>query len=183
MIDGDNELEEISFVEAAHIFEAKREEKSIALHKGHHAQINLAVKDFNIKLESEAINKQAMDQTKGPREKAVMTLIETVLKIDFLSDDEILKIKSAKQAVKLAKFQKLVKELYKLSRSIKKVPLALDVIVDSMLKIIEKYPLEWDNFEEISPVVSIRNHKEIKPEIIISESFDLESILTTEGEK
>jgi hypothetical protein len=98
-----------------------------------------------------------------------------------LRDDEILKIKSAKQAVKLAKFQKLVKELHKLSRSIKKVPLALDVIVDSLLKIIEKYPLEWENYEEITPLVTIRNYQEIKPEIIISESFDNngESLFTT----
>jgi hypothetical protein len=159
-------------VEAARIFEAKKKEKAIALHAGHHKQINLAVKDFNIKLESEAIDKQAMDLTKGPREKAVMALLEIVLKIDFLSDDEILKIKSAKQAVKLAKFQKLVKELYKLNRAIKKVKLAPDVIVDSLLKIIEKYPLEWENFEEITPLVSIRKYQEIKPEIIISESFD-----------
>jgi len=131
-------------------------------------------------MESEAIDKQAMDMTKGPREKAVMALLESALKIDFLSDDEKLKIKAAKQAVKLAKFQKLVKELNKLSRSIKKMTLALDVIVDSILKIIEKYPLDWENYEEITPLVSIRKFQEIKPEIIISESYDCQRKVNSE---
>jgi hypothetical protein len=82
--------------------------------------------------------------------------------------------------VKLAKFQKLVKELNKLSRSIKKMTLALDVIVDSILKIIEKYPLDWENYEEITPLVSIRKFQEIKPEIIISESYDCQRKVNSE---
>lgn len=172
LINGSNELEELSFVEAARIFRADTKEKSVSLHGRHHEQINLAVRDFNRKLESEAIDRQAVDLSKGPREKAVMSLLEVILKVDFLSDDEFLKIKAAKQAVKLAKFQKLVKELNKLCRAIKKMPIAPNVIVDSALKIIDKYPLDWENYEETTPLVTIRNYQEIKPEIIISESFD-----------
>ena len=42
---------------------------------------------------------------------------------------------------------------------------------DAIIKIIDQYPLEWEYYEEITPTVTIRNYEEIKPEIIISESF------------
>ncbi len=166
-----NKIEELSFVETADIFKTNIKEKPIKLHDKHHEQITTAINDFNKKLKTEAISKQAVDVTKGPREKAALAYLDSVLKFQFINSVEVLKIKSAKQAIKLRKFQKLQREINKFTRSIKKTSITLIAILDGIIKIIDQYPLDWENFEEITPIVSIKTYEQIKPEIIISESF------------
>ncbi len=70
-----------------------------------------------------------------------------------------MKIKSAKQAIKLGKFQKLQREINKFTRSIKKTPITLIAIMDAIIKIINQYPLEWENYEEISPIITIKTYE------------------------
>ena len=43
--------------------------------------------------------------------------------------------------------------------------------MDALINIIDKYPLDIENFDEITPMVSIKKFDEIKPDIIISESY------------
>jgi superfamily II DNA/RNA helicase len=167
----DNELNELSFVETANIFKANSNEKPTELHELHHQQISLAITDFNNKLKDEAISKQAVSTTQGPREKAALSYLESVLKFQFINSVESLKIKAAKQAIKMGKFQKLQREINKFIRASKKAPPSLTVILDSMIKIIDRYPIDWETYEDITPTVSIKTYEQIKPEIIISESF------------
>ncbi len=170
-ISAENEINELSFIETADIFKTDAKEKKIELHTKHHAQITRAITDFNDKLKKEATSKQAIDVTQGPREKAALAYLDSILKFQFINSVETLKIKSAKQAIKLGKFQKLQREINKFKRSIKKTPITLIAILDAIIKIIDQYPLEWEYYEEITPTVTIRNYERIKPEIIISESF------------
>ena len=73
-------------------------------------------------------------------------------------------IESAKQAVKISKFIELQREIVRLKNSAQKAKLSLDKIVDSLLKILKKYPIKNPEDNKI-------NHKVLSPEIIISESF------------
>ncbi|MDO9576498.1 MAG: hypothetical protein Q7J16_01300, partial [Candidatus Cloacimonadales bacterium] len=167
----DNTLNELSFVETANQFKAVSQEKPTVLHELHHEQISKAIKDFNDKLKKEVISNQAVDTTQGPREKAALAYLDSILKFPFISDVESLKIKTAKQTIRLGKFQKLQREINKFIRTTKKKSVALTIILDSIINIIDRYPIEWENYEEISPTVSIKTYEQIKPEIIISESF------------
>jgi len=164
-------INELSFVETANLFKAISQEKPTDLHELHHQQIYTAIKDFNDKLKKEVISNQAVDTTQGPREKAALAYLDSILKFSFISKVESLKIKTAKQTIKLGKFQKLQREINKFIRATKKKSVALTIILDSIISIIDRYPIEWENYEDISPTVSIKTYEQIKPEIIISESF------------
>ena len=170
-ISKDKKIDELSFIETADIFKTNTKEKPIELHSKHHEQITTAIADFNDKLKKEAISRQAVDVTQGPQEKTALAFLDSILKFQFIQPIETLKIKAAKQAIKLGKFQKLQREINKFTRSIKKTSITLTAILDSIIKIIDQYPLEWEYYEEITPTVTVRNYEEIKPEIIISESF------------
>ncbi len=170
----DNELNELSFVETANIFKTNAKEKAVDLHENHHQHIQLAINDFNKKLKSEAVSKQAIDQTQGPREKAALAYLDSILKFPFINEVESLKIKTTKHVIKLGRFQKLQREINKFIRAVKKKPVALTIILDSIMKIIDRYPIKWEDYEEISPTVSIKTYEQIKPEIIISVSFKKE---------
>ncbi|HPR17461.1 MAG TPA: helicase-related protein [Candidatus Cloacimonadota bacterium] len=166
-----NNLNELSFVEIANIFKTNTQEKAVELHDNHHKHIQLAIEDFNKKLQSEAISKQAVDQTQSPAEKTALAYLDSILKFPFISEVETLKIKTTKQAIKLGKYPPLQREINKFIRATKKKQIALTVILDSVIKIIDRFPIQWEDYEEISPTVTIKTYEEIKPEIIISESF------------
>ena len=84
----------------------------------------------------------------------------------FRSDDvEKDHIESAKQAVRLAKFTGLQREIVRLKNQQKKAKLKLDKVIDGLLKILKKYPI--DSSESSQKINQVLN-----PEIIISESFN-----------
>ncbi len=169
-IQQNGELEEMTFVETAHEFRADLPEKGIALHENHHQHIKNAIQDFEKKIKEEAAKDILIDTTQGPNEKIALAYLDGFLKFPFISDNERELIKSAKQAIKLGKFQKLQREVNALKKNVKKAPLKPVELLDTLLKILEKYPLNQDESDDL-PAISIKSYEKLKPEIIISESY------------
>lgn len=166
----DNTIEELSFVETAHEFKTDPPEKSIELPDFHHKQVQLAHKDFEEKIMADITTAQVVDTTQGPNEKRALKYLDGFLSIPFISDVEKEKIKAAKTAIKMGKFQKLQREINKLKRDTGKIKLKPVELVDALLKIIENYPLATV-MQENNPAIQVRSFENYKPEIIISESF------------
>lgn len=166
----DNTIEELSFVETAHEFKTDPPEKSIELPDFHHKQVQLAHKDFEEKIMADITTAQVVDTTQGPNEKRALKYLDGFLSIPFISEVEKEKIKAAKTAIKMGKFQKLQREINKLKRDTGKIKLKPVELVDALLKIIENYPLATV-LQENNPAIQVRSFDNYKPEIIISQSF------------
>jgi len=82
-------------------------------------------------------------------------------------------LQNAKQAIRLGKFQNLQRDVNKLAKAVKTVPLKQALLLEEVIKILQKYPLQAIE-DDVAPVLQpIFNLKEFKPEIIISESFNI----------
>jgi superfamily II DNA/RNA helicase len=167
----DGTIEEMTFVEVAREFRADPPEKGIELHKDHHQHVNNALLDFHNKLQEELASGQVVDTTQGPNEKRALSYLDGFLSLPFIGDLEKEKIKAAKQAIKLGKFQKLQRDVNTLKKNVKKTPMKAVELLDAIIKIIDIYPIEISDNGEARPTVTIKSFDKFKPEIIISESF------------
>jgi superfamily II DNA/RNA helicase len=167
----DSSLEEMTFVETAREFRADAPEKSQSLHDLHHDHVNNALEDFNQKLQKEMASGQVVDVSQGPNEKKALAYLDGFLSFSFIGITEKEKIKAAKQAIKLGKFQQLQRDVNNLKRNVKKTPLKPVELLDALLRIIEKYPIDEKDNTDNRPTVTIKTFEKFKPEIIISESF------------
>ena len=167
----DSSLEEMTFVETARKFRADAPEKSQSLHDLHHDHVNNALEDFNQKLQKEMASGQVVDVSQGPNEKKALAYLDGFLSLSFIGITEKEKIKAAKQAIKLGKFQQLQRDVNNLKRNVKKTPLKPVELLDALLRIIEKYPIDEKDNTDNRPTVTIKTFEKFKPEIIISESF------------
>ncbi len=165
------DLEEMTFVETAKEFRADPPEKAIELHEKHHEHVKIAIDDFAKKIQEEAVSNIIVDTTQGPNEKKALNYLDVFLKFSFINEPEKDKIISAKKAIKLGKFQKLQREVNTLKRNVKKSPLKAVDLLDAMLNIIDKYPIDTKEDIEIEQEVTIKFFEKLKPEIIISESY------------
>jgi len=165
------EIEEMGFVEVAKEFRADPPEQPIDLHNKHHLQVELAVKDFDDKLKEEMASSQVLDTTQGPNEKRALAYLDGFLTFPFINQIEKQKINAAKQAIKQAKFQKLQREINALKRNAKKQKIKPVDLLDSVMRIIDKYPLNKKEEQISSPIVTVKSFEKYKPEIIISQSY------------
>ena len=165
------ELEEMGFVEVAKEFRADKPEVGIELHDKHHEQVGAAVEDFNEKLKAEMASGQVVDTTQGPNEKRALAYLDGFLSFPFVNDSEKEKIKAAKIAVKSAKFQKLQREINALKKNAKKEKIKPIDLLDAIIRILNKYPIDSAESNSVSPIVTVKSFEKMKPEIIISESY------------
>ena len=165
------ELEEMGFVEVAKEFRADVPEQGISLHDNHHSQVAFASSYFEDKLQEEMASNQVVDTTQGPNEKRALAYLDGFLSFPFVSETEKQKIKAAKTAIKLAKFQKLQREVNALKRNAKKSKIKPVELLDAVIKIIDKYPIDTEDDETSTPIVTVKSFEKMKPEIIISESY------------
>lgn len=165
------EIEEMGFVEVAKEFRADIPELGIELHDKHHEQVEMAVADFDEKLQAEMASGQVVDTTQGPNEKRALSYLDGFLTFPFINDEEKQKIKAAKVAVKNAKFQKLQREINALKKNAKKDKIKPVDLLDAIIRIIDKYPIDATESNSASPIVTVKSFEKMKPEIIISESY------------
>ncbi len=169
-ISKEGELKELTFVECARIFKADLPEKAIALHDQHHEQVSLAKTDFAEKLHEEITQAYGLDAHQGPHEKKALAFLDAFLHLPITGEQDRFKIKAAKTAIRLAKFQKLQRAINRLQQAIKKKKITNVELLDALLNIINKYPL--DQVEETAPKQTTQAEENVlEPEIIISESF------------
>jgi len=163
-------LEELTFVECARIFKADLPEKSVALHDQHHAQVSQAKEDFAAKLSDEITQTRGLDAHQGPHEKKALAFLEAFLHLPITGEQERYQLKAAKTAIRLARFQKLQRDINRLQTAIKKKKMTNVELLDAVLTIVNKYPL--DNIDEAVPQpVTQAEENVLEPDIIISESF------------
>ena len=172
-IKADNSIEELTFVEAAREFRADVPEIGITLGEKHHEQVNVALKDFHAKIHEELVNGELVDMTQGPNEKKALSYLDGFLSLKFISENEKLKIKAAKMAISLGKFQQLQRDVNTLKKNVKKTPIKAVDLMDKLMKILSSYPIDESDTTDNRPSVTIKSFEKFKPEIIISESFHL----------
>ena len=166
----EDNLEELTFVECARIFKADLPEKSIGLHGKHHEQVVQAKEDFAVKLSEEITQTQGLDAHQGPHEKKALAFLDAFLHLPITGEQERFTIKAAKTAIRLARFQKLQRDINRLQTAIKKKKMTNVELLDAVLNIVNKYPL--DNIDEAVPKSATQVEENIlEPDIIISESF------------
>lgn len=167
----DNQLEEMGFVEVAKEFRADKPEVGIELHEMHHDQVAVATNFFDKVLQEDLANGQVIDTTQGPNERRALSYLDGFLSFPFISENEIKIIKSAKNAVKIAKFQKLQREINSLKKNAKAEKIKPVDLLDAVIKIINKYPIDVNESNSANPIVTVKSFEKLKPEIIISESY------------
>ena len=171
----DGSIEELTFLEAVKEFEARTEEKAIPLHDKHHEQVAKAIDIFSKKEdESRAITKKVVS-SQGPNEKKALAYLDGFVHVPNITNEEVDWIEKAKRAISTGRFQQLQRDINKLQSAVKKAPVKTVVLLERLMKIITSYPLEHvglNNFED-QAISKERYVKELIPEIIISESFNL----------
>jgi len=127
--------------------------------------------DFADKLQAEAVQHKVVDTSQGPNERKALAYLDAFLKLPFISDAEKKQIQAAKHAVKLAKFAKLQRGINDLFKSQNKTKLSPVALLDKLMEILGRYPLDAELENSVLPLFDIQTTGELKPEIIISESF------------
>ncbi len=167
----DLKFEELTFIEAAQIFEAHETEKPVPLHNKHHDQINQAIESFKSE-ESLLLLGEKGSVKLGPNEQRAIAFVNDCYRLEFANDLEKDALNAAKMAIRNGRFQKLPREINKLIKDANKDKLKLIDRFTKLMDILKTYPLLEKEDED--NVISERPKKGTKlntPKIIISESF------------
>ena len=165
----DGSSEELTFIEAVKVFEARMEERSLPLHEKHHNQVSLALSIFTDMEEQSKILHRKVNTAQGPNEKKAIAYLDGFMSISNIPEYEEDMIVKAKRAISSGKFQQLQRDINKLKTSTKKAPLRPVILLEKLMEILTQYPLEHVTFNEREVIVPVK--KKDCPEIIISESF------------
>lgn len=164
-----NELEELTFVEAARLFEAKITEKGTKLHENHHEQVNSAVQHFKTGLQKRALE-TATGNKLGPNEKKAIGILKMQSNTEFATQQEKELFKQGREAIAVGKFQKLPREVNQLFKNVK--TLQASEFHQQLVKILESYPIsENGNNRYFETEPEKKTGSPLEPQIIISESF------------
>ncbi len=170
-VDKNNELAELTFVEAAKEFKAYLDEKSIELHENHHNHVNIAIEDFNRQLEADKKTESIVDVTLSPQDKNALSFLAAFLNMQEVSKEQKMLVKFAQEAIRVHKFNQLPKKVNKLAKAVKKTPMRIDVMIEKLFTILEEFPLRKEESIESKTQALLPIIKGELPEIIISESF------------
>jgi hypothetical protein len=170
----DGSIEELTFLEAAKEFEARIDEKSIPLHDLHHEHVKSALNVFAQQEEDAKAINQKVNFAQGPNEKKAIAYLDGFVSIPNITEQELELISKAKRAITTGKFQQLQRDINKLKTATKKTPIKPTILLEQLIKIIQAYPLEHISNGVVDKQVERLNlSNDFKPEIIISESFNL----------
>lgn len=166
-----DEIEELTFVEAARIFKAQLSERSIPIHERHHEQIEIALNSFHQEEDLKNLGDLAPVKL-GPNESRAIAFLDKQSIQEFVTPEEKELLSHAILAIRKGKFQKLPREINKLIKNIKGEGLSRSEVYESLLKIVKSYPVS--ELKEEQPVKRTKAMKAVKaPKIILSESFSV----------
>ncbi|WP_348677304.1 helicase-related protein [Flavobacterium coralii] len=172
LVKDNGKIDELTFLQAEREYYAKVTEKAIPLNEYHHEQVKSAIHLFTNMLEEEKSRERKIDTTQGPNEKRALAFLDALTNVQIANPQEKELLQNAKTAIRLGKFQHLQRDINKLSKAVKTTPLKPSVLLEEVIKILNKYPLVAVEDDSVQLVQPIFNLKEFKPEIIISESFN-----------
>jgi superfamily II DNA/RNA helicase/HKD family nuclease len=170
LVKGNEETEELTFLETVKIFEAEVLEKAVALHSQHHEQVQSGILLFSDLLEKEKAKDKKIDTTQGPNEKKANAYLDAMLNLALTNEEERALILKAKEALRQGRFQNLQRDINKFQRTLKKFPLKPAIILEKVVEILKAYPLMNEDAEQVFEK-KIERVKTLNPEIIITESF------------
>ncbi|OAV64588.1 Hef nuclease [Bacteroidales bacterium Barb6XT] len=171
-VNGNQQMEELTFLETVKIFEAELAENGIHLHSEHHKQVQSGIKYFAALVDEEKAKDKKIDNTQGPNEKKANAFLDAILNSAIANEDERILILKAKEALRQGKFQNLQRDINKFQRALKKSSLKPAVILENTIKILEAYPLINEVQEPLVTEKNVNVHP-MNPEIIITESFSI----------
>jgi len=170
-IAADGNLKTLTFLEAAAIFKAFKDEKGIPLHTQHHQQIDTAITQFDLEIKRNAVAKKVIDTTQSPTQKQAIAYLNGFIPARFVNEKEREELLWAKKAIQKGTFTNLPRKILKLKRQLKKKPVKpietlglLQVVIKDYYKNVQ---IETNAQQPATAVAKI-----IQPEIIISESFN-----------
>ena len=172
LVKENGEMDELTFLQAEKEFYARITEKSIALNCNHHTHVAKAVEVFANKMEEEKSKERRIDTTQGPNEKKALAFLDALVNIQIANFEEKELLMNAKAAIRLGKFQHLQRDINKLVKAVKASPLKPSILLEEIMKILRKYPLQAVEEVDTPLMKPLFKLNEFKPEIIISESFD-----------
>lgn len=172
LVKDNGEIDELTFLQAEREYYAKITEKAITLNEHHHEQVKSAIQLFTNMFEEEKGRERKIDTTQGPNEKRALAFLDALTNIQIANPQEKELLQNSKTAIRLGKFQHLQRDINKLAKAVKTTPLKPSILLEEVIKILNKYPLVAVEDDSIQLVQPIFNLKEFKPEIIISESFN-----------
>lgn len=172
LVKENGEIDELTFLQAEKEYYAKVTEKAIPLNEYHHEQVTSAVELFSYKLEEEKSKERKIDTTQGPNEKRALAFLDGLTNVQIANSQEKVLLQNAKTAIRLGKFQHLQRDINKLAKAVKVTPVKPSILLEEMMKILNKYPLVAIEDDAVSSIQPVFYLKEFKPEIIISESFN-----------
>lgn len=170
LVKGNEQTEELTFLETAKIFEAEILEKAIPLHSKHHEQVKSGLLLFSDLLEKEKAKDKKIDTTQGPNERKANKYLDAILNLPLINDEERTLIIRSKEALRQGRFQNLQRDINKFQRALKKFPLKSAIVLEKIIEILKGYPLMNEEAEEEFEKKIVRV-KTLNPEIIITESF------------
>lgn len=177
-LDSDMDMMELTFVEAARVFEAKATEKAFPLHELHHDQIGVALGTFRKEQQVLALGEKASAKL-GPNEQKALAFINQSRWSENATDDEKQLLDAAKAALRTGRFQKLPRDLNKLLKESQAAPEKRHAHFRKLISILNGYPLlqraleieEHLPDEDAEADTETDNAPGRPPRIIISESF------------
>jgi superfamily II DNA or RNA helicase len=169
---GKDAFSELTFVEAARIFEARVTEKAISLHERHFEHIGFALETFKLEMFVKSLGEKTLVKL-GPNETRAIAFASAMLNFEFVNHEEKRLILAGRDAIRVGKFQKLPREVNKLLKKVQEEKINRIDQFHALMKIFANYPL-LENIEEPHLQEEIlKSDKETGlPEIIISESFN-----------
>jgi len=172
LIDSDNAIEELTFVEAARLYKAEFAERATKLPEFHYSQINTALNSF---LEDQSLlSRGAKASVKlGPNEKRAIAMLKNAILQEYAANGEKEFLIEAKKAIEIGRFQKLPREINKLKKASLRKEMKPIEEFNVMMKIIKTYPLKQVKEELFDSEAKkrLKTPTSSKPQIIISESF------------
>jgi len=172
LINSDNSIEELTFIEAARLYKAEFNEQATQLPKLHYKQINTALDSFWEDQSLLSLGTKASIKL-GPNEKRAISVLKNAILQEYAAKNEKVLLLEAKKAIEIGRFQKLPREINKLKKESLSKKLKRVEEFNEMMKIIRSYPFEEIKEElfDNEPKKRLKTPESSKPQIIISESF------------
>ncbi|HOY15700.1 MAG TPA: helicase-related protein [Haliscomenobacter sp.] len=170
----------LTFIEAADIFRAFVEEKSIPLPPTHHSHIQLALQQFDSDIQAEKVRNKAVDVTLSVTEQQAINYLKPFIPSNLVSEPERKILEWGLKAIQHeGKFPNLTREVRKYKQQIDKAskspkPPKHAEIIEGLVAIVKNYYKHAVMAEVNEPSEEVPVEKpvlQIRPDIIISESF------------
>jgi len=171
----------LTFIEAADLFKAFAEEKSVTLHQDHHAHIQRALGQFDTDIQEEKSRRRAADTTLSVTEQQAIHYLKPFIPSNLVSEPERAALQWAWKAIEHeGKFPNLAREIRKYKQTVEKArkgpnPPKNAHIIEGLLKVVNgyyKHAFVTDLADANADLPLETPIAQLRPDIIISESFN-----------